>query len=406
MGYFDEAKKIYVNWDGAHDNVNYTCVYTLIHFLVCAESAGWPLREFVILRLPVGHTHVLLDAAWGILSLFIYGRHSRGDARRDVLDWQQLYNACDTAFGPRLEIFEHLQGCFDFDTFVRSYRPPAADAGLSKHYAVHLRVEDGVVYARSRPDIDPVTPWSQPVQLFPPKLAPRTQPHAHTVSPGAAPLQEWKLQDKVQRDLRKFYSGKMRYKTCDIPDDVKEGMCIPSACVQACAPSSPPLYLCISGMLNFLETMGEQSSVTPAWINWTRNPHRGVVSEPDTAPDDPEDADSEAEYVPIGGYKTNADGKICKCGSGTHMTVTSRMCPLNSKWADHQEDADRLQVSVVWCLVSCVLTLTPHHSCTFPDICGVGTTVMTENVANIPPRCGKWWIRNTSTSVTKTVTRM
>lgn len=129
MGYLDEAERVYINWDGSHDNVNYTCLYTLMHFLLCAEDKGWPLRTFIILRLPVGHTHVLLDAAWGLLSLFVYGKHSRGDARRDILNWKQLEDACTMAFGSRLEIFDHLEGCFDFDSFVQKYRPASTDAG-------------------------------------------------------------------------------------------------------------------------------------------------------------------------------------------------------------------------------------------------------------------------------------
>ena len=129
LGYFDQAQKVYVNWDGSHDNIAYTALYSLVHFLLCAEKAGWPLRKFVVLRLPVGHTHVLLDAAFGLLSQYIYGKFSRGDARRDVLDWQQLHQCCKNAFGDRLEVFEHIQGVFDFDAFVKHYRPKSDDRG-------------------------------------------------------------------------------------------------------------------------------------------------------------------------------------------------------------------------------------------------------------------------------------
>ena len=121
---------MYINYDGSHDNVNYTCVYMFIHFLLCAEKSGWPLKKFVILRLPVGHTHVLLDAAWGLLAQFIYGILSRGDARLDILDWNQLEKACHTVYQKRLKVFEHIQGCFDFDEFVSSYRAPSVDTGI------------------------------------------------------------------------------------------------------------------------------------------------------------------------------------------------------------------------------------------------------------------------------------
>lgn len=132
LGYFDEAKEVYVNWDGSHDNVNYTCLYSLIHFLLCAEAEGWPLRKFTILRLQVGHTHILLDAVWSHMSQVLYGTRSRGGARRDMLCFDALEQLCRTALKNRLKHYEYLRGCYNFDSFVRGYRPPAADATASK----------------------------------------------------------------------------------------------------------------------------------------------------------------------------------------------------------------------------------------------------------------------------------
>lgn len=127
LGYLDQAEVCYINWDGSHDNVNYTCVYGLIHFLLCAEKTGWPLRKFVVLRLQVGHTHILLDAAWAIISVLLYGCHGRGDARRDMLDFKALEDLCRLGFRRRLKHYEQLRGCFDFDAFLKPYRPSSAD---------------------------------------------------------------------------------------------------------------------------------------------------------------------------------------------------------------------------------------------------------------------------------------
>ena len=69
----------------------------------------------------VGHTHDLLDASWGNLSLYVYGPHSRGDSRRDILDWDQLDVALKTAFNARLKHVEHIQGTYDWDSFVAPY---------------------------------------------------------------------------------------------------------------------------------------------------------------------------------------------------------------------------------------------------------------------------------------------
>ena len=47
------------------------------------------------------------------------------------------------------------------------------------------------------------------------------------------------------------------------------------------------------------------------------------------------------EYVSIGQQKANPDGKICRCGSSTHLQVSSHMCPLNARWG---RDESRFQV--------------------------------------------------------------
>ena len=96
-------------------------------------------------------------------------------------------------------------------------------AGLSKHYALQLTVKDGIVFGKSREDIDPATPWSEYAQLFPPPLMPEARPHPADTTPGAAPLQEWKAIDQLKRDLTKFYANKLKYKVTHIPEDIQEG---------------------------------------------------------------------------------------------------------------------------------------------------------------------------------------
>ena len=61
-----------------------------------------------------------------------------------------------------------------------------------------------------------------------------------------------------------------------------------------------------------------------------------------------ESSNSEPEYIPIGCHATNPDGKICKCGSRTHMTSTSHMCPLHNRWSSEDTyNETRLQVHLV-----------------------------------------------------------
>ena len=120
---------------------------------------------------------------------------------------------------------------YNFDDFVASYRSPAADAGISTHYAIELEVKEGVVMARSKKDICPETPWSSTSQLFPPVVTPRTRCHAPTDAPTICELQPWKNVDKIRADLTKFYGKKLSYRVTHIPDDVAEGM---FACMLDC----------------------------------------------------------------------------------------------------------------------------------------------------------------------------
>ena len=56
-------------------------------------------------------------------------------------------------YGDRLEVFQQIRGCYDFDEFVSLYRSNSVDAGISTHYAIEFSVKDGVVMARSKEDI-------------------------------------------------------------------------------------------------------------------------------------------------------------------------------------------------------------------------------------------------------------
>lgn len=50
-------------------------------------------------------------------------------------------------------------------------------------------------------------------------------------------------------------------------------------------------------------------------------------------------------YVPIGHDVTNADGRVCFCGSDTHVNRQHSLCPLNRKrWPDQKPIQDRLRL--------------------------------------------------------------
>ena len=242
-------------------------------------------------------------------------------------------------------------------------------AGLKQHYAVELEVRDGVVFARSKPDIDPATKWSRAKQFFPPVLRAQTRAHDPHVAPDTCPLQDWLNFDKVKKSLTNFYAGKMRVNVTHIPEEVRDGM------------------------LKFLDEADGLVAVAPPWVDWERNPHRQLapLPEPERQPAVP--VEPVPEYVPIGHHKVNPDGKICRCGSNTHMQVSSHSCPLNfSRWDD--DDESRLQARVAclgcdcclrWYSFTCVCVCC-SCSCTWTVVFGGGTNVTTARAASTTRR--------------------
>ena len=87
---FGNCTDVYINVDGSGDNINYTVVYTLVHFLLNAHAKKMRLTRIHILRMQVGHTHNDLDAAFALLSRLVYGKHSRGDPRLDVFSFDNF----------------------------------------------------------------------------------------------------------------------------------------------------------------------------------------------------------------------------------------------------------------------------------------------------------------------------
>ena len=95
-GHFKQATHMYINLDGASDNICYHVYYGLAFFLRCAHLAGWPLHTITLLRLKVGHTHNQLDGTFGVVTRHVYGRQCGGTTAKDVLS----FSAFDKASTP------------------------------------------------------------------------------------------------------------------------------------------------------------------------------------------------------------------------------------------------------------------------------------------------------------------
>ena len=84
-------------------------------------------------------------------------------------------------------------------------------------------------------------------------------------------------------------------------------------------------------MLGFFDR-GIADGPPPSWIEWR------VRDTNNTNTDDVENAESSAasesedeEYQAFMHLRQNPDGKRCRCGSTTHLTINSHACPLNPR---------------------------------------------------------------------------
>ena len=85
----------------------------------------------------------------------------------------------------------------------------------------------------------------------------------------------------------------------------------------------------------------------PAWIPWRLGDAAELATASDHSPqsDDStscEDSDFEVDgpFVPFLANPVNKDGKKCRCGSSTHLTVNHLACPLNPKRSRADDDSD------------------------------------------------------------------
>ena len=93
---FADCTDVHINVDGSGDNINYTVVYALVYFLLCSYAKNRKLTRLHFLRMRPGHTHNELDAAFALLCKLIYGKHSRGDPRKDVLSLEKFIEVLAT----------------------------------------------------------------------------------------------------------------------------------------------------------------------------------------------------------------------------------------------------------------------------------------------------------------------
>ena len=315
---------VWINVDGAGDNICYTVYYYLAHILLSAREKGWPLRRIHLLRAKVGHTHNDLDATFAKLSKFIYGKHSRGDSRKNILSFSSFKRMCQHVYGDRLTAFVDIQRNYDFDEFVSTYRPGKADNHIKKQFAVDFEVRSvegkSRVFIRSKSRMSDKEAWHPWTQMYPSLLTLRRhQPHSPSTIPPTAPNNVWEdFLPRVCPTLRRFYNGSMKHGITIPEDDSDE-------------------------MLHFFA--GElPDGEPPAWITWGTVVHDHSDSElASDNSDSDNDEDNGDDYVPFLHQPLNPGGRKCRCGSQTHMTTNSHACPLNPRYLHPIPDDDNTE---------------------------------------------------------------
>ena len=137
------------------------------------------------------HSHVCVH-----IPRDVYGKHSKGDSRKDVLSFSAYRKLAERVYGDRLVHFEDIRGTYNFDTFLKSSRPAKADADIKKHLAWDLEVRDvngrDCVFVRTKKAMGAKTKWNEYIQCYPSLLdyLPPT-PHPPTAVPPPAPLKDW-----------------------------------------------------------------------------------------------------------------------------------------------------------------------------------------------------------------------
>ena len=82
-------------------------------------------------------------------------------------------------------------------------------------------------------------------------------------------------------------------------------------------------------------------AIPPMWIDWSNYQVREQVSADESEESNSSDeSEVDDEYVPFLHYKKNPDGKLCRCGSDTHLTTNHRACRLRKRARPEPADSD------------------------------------------------------------------
>lgn len=305
-GHLKNATDLHINLDGAADNICYTVFYGLAKLLRDAGNAGWPLLRIHLYRFDVGHTHNELDAAFGNLSIAVYGKN--GNTPMDILSFASFERICKEVYGERLLTVIDIRAVHDWDRYVRGYRPPRVDQHIQTQHGICFERCETTVYVKSKAVVRASVPWSRNYQMLPHPAAPDAHIQPRTEPPTTAPSRHWEnLTEKVVPSLLKFYLRRIVHPV-HIPDTDRYEM------------------------FSFLQN-GPSAHIPPAWIQWGDHMPDEIPA-PVPAPPPLSRPRRKRVWKPFLSTskrkrKRGPVSKKCRCGSTTHKTIRARVCPLN-----------------------------------------------------------------------------
>lgn len=333
------ATDLYINFDGASDNVCYHVMYGLAYFLRQAKQAGWPLQRVHILRFKVGHTHNQLDGTFGLMSRNIYGRQRGGTTARDLLSFTGFKKICKEILGDRYVDITEIRAVYNWRKFFAKVRPRSADRDLKLQFSVQMEsTPDASIRVRTSAAVSAKVRFGPWQTMMPHPDVPASDLPGRDDVPDVVEAKEWpEFEEKISPNLLKFYRHQYQHPV-HIPVQERDEMI--QFLVEGPSPATPPSLMVWeetpppATTTATTATAAQEGPPPPTTTATATTAHRGGPAPPTTTTDNANIYTSRrrgAVWKPFLQPRVNADGKTCKCGSRTHLKITHASCPMNPR---------------------------------------------------------------------------
>ena len=107
------TQELFIQIDGASDNVNFTNIHFFVWFLLLMARLGYPLRHVHLCRLIVGHTHNDVDMRHSLSSQ----KRKRGHS--NLWSFSSYKRWLEDVHRSELMQFFDVDRCYDFKEFLK-----------------------------------------------------------------------------------------------------------------------------------------------------------------------------------------------------------------------------------------------------------------------------------------------